>query len=253
MFTSLLMWVSAWALSAQEIVMDESAALTQVYGESVRSDALLPMNDLGMEAGYVLYETDITVDEDGEQTLSVENVRDHAAVCLDGQLLGGLSDGKKELVFRSEAGAHKLRIYVENIGRVTYGPEILDNSKGIFGSITLNDTDLEQWNMIPLRIRDCSVSALRFGPRQTDGLPCFRRGQFTVDAVGDVYVDVSGWSMGEIWINGQYIGTYWEENSQQTLQVPKEILSKGNNSIVAFELRNSGKASMRLTDAVVFK
>ena len=30
-------------------------------------------------------------------------------------------------------GIHKLSIYTENIGRITYGPEILDNSKGIYG------------------------------------------------------------------------------------------------------------------------
>ena len=41
---------------AQELKMTECASLTQVYGEVSESEELLPMNDVGVEFGYVLYE-----------------------------------------------------------------------------------------------------------------------------------------------------------------------------------------------------
>ena len=55
---------------AQELKMIESAPLTQVYGEISESDELLPMNDVGMEFGYVLYEAAVTVPE-GEALLEL--------------------------------------------------------------------------------------------------------------------------------------------------------------------------------------
>ena len=41
---------------AQELKMTECAPLTQIYGEVSESDELLPMGDVGVEFGYVLYQ-----------------------------------------------------------------------------------------------------------------------------------------------------------------------------------------------------
>ena len=41
--------------------MTEYAPLTQIYGEVCESDELLPMGDVGVEFGYVLYQAAITV------------------------------------------------------------------------------------------------------------------------------------------------------------------------------------------------
>ena len=41
--------------------MQEVAALEQVYGDVQESEGLLPMNELGIEFGYALYEAEITV------------------------------------------------------------------------------------------------------------------------------------------------------------------------------------------------
>ena len=46
---------------AQELKMTEYAPLTQIYGEVCESDELLPMGDVGVEFGYVLYQAAITV------------------------------------------------------------------------------------------------------------------------------------------------------------------------------------------------
>ncbi len=53
--------------------MQEVAALEQVYGDVQESEGLLPMNELGIEFGYALYEAEITV-EDVDPILAVENI-----------------------------------------------------------------------------------------------------------------------------------------------------------------------------------
>ena len=186
--------------AAQEIKMSQTAPLEQVYGETVEDDALLPMNELDMDFGYALYETTVDVEEENP-TLTIENVRDYAVVYADGKLQGYLKDSSKSLKTNLPIGIHKLSIYTENIGRITYGPEILDNSN----------------------------------PAQ------------------ETFLDVSGWGMGEVWINGQYLGAYWEENTEKTLEIPAGALIAGNNEIVVFELKNNEQASMTLTDKPIFK
>lgn len=248
-----ILWLLPLPVVAQEIPMQEMAGLKQVYGEMFQADTPLPMNDMNIELGYVLYETEIKTETD-ELVLAVENVRDYATVYWDGKFLGELTDEKKELAFQSGTGTHKLQFYVENIGRITYGPEILDNQKGIFGCVVLNDTEIGNWRMIPLHIRESQPDRLQFTPMvPMVEEPCFYRGMFVLDATKDAYLDFSGWSMGEIWVNEHYIGAYWEENPQQSLQVPASYLTKGENRVVVFELKKSGKQMMKLADTPVFK
>ena len=93
---------------AQELKMTECAPLTQIYGEVSESDELLPMGDVGVEFGYVLYQAAITVPA-GEAALELENVRDYAAVYLDGVFQGTLTDNRKTLVLKAETGQHTLQ------------------------------------------------------------------------------------------------------------------------------------------------
>ncbi len=67
------------SVSAQEIQMSETASLEQIYGEVQEAQELLPMNELGIEFGYALYETTVTAGEKNP-VLALENVRDYASV-----------------------------------------------------------------------------------------------------------------------------------------------------------------------------
>ena len=175
---------------AQELKMTECAPLTQIYGEVSESDELLPMGDVGVEFGYVLYQAAITVPA-GEAALELENVRDYAAVYLDGVFQGTLTDNRKTLVLKAETGQHTLQLYVENIGRITYGPEILDNSKGLFGEARLAGETIAGWTITPLEVRDADPETLEFEALGPCNTPCFRRGQFDRAAhEGAVYLDV---------------------------------------------------------------
>lgn len=248
----LLLLLLARPAAAQEIKMLQTASLEQVYGESVEDNCLLPINDLDMDFGYALYETTVNVGEENP-TLTVENVRDYAVVYIDGKLQGYLKDNRKNLETKLSPGTHELSIYAENIGRITYGPEILDNSKGIYGSITLENKELESWKMTPLEIKECEVNGLTF----TEGdcsIPCFHKGYVQIEnPAQETFLNTSGWGMGEVWINGQYLGAYWEENAEKTLAISPGILVKGKNEIVVFELKKNGQNTMSLTDKPTFR
>ena len=159
-------------LYAQEITFDKQAELKQAYLKQVDSETLLPMNDLNMEFGYVLYEAEIVTESESEE-LELENVRDYAAVYVDGKLQVTLTGNRKKIAIKANPGKHLLQLYVENIGRITYGPEITDNSKGLFGEVTLNGNDIEKWKITPLNIKKYPVKDLKFDVRNESEAPIF--------------------------------------------------------------------------------
>ncbi len=232
--------------------MQETANPEQVYGTRIESETLLPMNELDIEFGYVLYEANLTVHSE-DAVLEIENIRDYAVVYLDDQFQGTVTDNRKKLLLPVEAGEYTLRLYAENIGRITYGPEILDNQKGLFGTIAINGEKIENWQMTHLQIRETNVQELDFSKINVSDQPCFYRAYFEISEPGEWYLDVSGWGMGEVWINGCYLGSYWEEEKQQSIQVPVSLQKEGKNELIVFELKNNKQTHMVFSEEPVFK
>lgn len=248
----IVMFIFQIPLIAQEIILDKKASLEQVYTDTFESDNLLSMNDLDVEIGYVLYESVITTKSNNEE-LEFENVRDYAVVYVDGNFQGTVSNNKKKVNIETIAGEHKLQLYVENIGRITYGPEILDNSKGLFGNVTLDGEDLIKWKMTTLNIRNCSPENLIFDNDIQSQIPCFHKGKFKLTELKNVYLEISGWGMGEVWINNKYMGAYWEQEKQQSIKIQSDDLVLGENEIVVFELKNNNQNKMKLVNKPIFK
>ncbi|WP_437918165.1 hypothetical protein [Sphingobacterium sp. LRF_L2] len=250
--TGVLMIIFCTTLNAQEIILRDKASVKQVFQDEVESQNALPMDEVGVDFGYILYRAEITTSATESTTLTLENVRDYAAVYVDDYFQGTLTDKKKKIVLNCAPGLHKLELYVENIGRITYGPEILDNSKGIFGNVTVGQRVLENWVMIPLNIREMHPDNLNFDMTSDDEYPGFYKGFFEFNDIKNVYLDVSGWGMGEVWINGHYLGSYWEEEKQQSIQIQADLLNRGKNELVVFELKKIKEPKMRLSAAPVF-
>lgn len=244
--------LASQTLVAQEIVFNQKAALEQVYQKPVEAEGLLPMNDLNVDFGYVLYQSEITTQSESED-LELENVRDYAAVYVDGKLQGRVTDNNKKIAIKTNPGKYLLQIYVENIGRITYGPEITDNSKGLFGEVTLDGNEVENWKMIPLNIKKYPVKDLKFENRAEVETPGFYRGKFELKELKNNYLDITGWGMGEVWVNQKYVGSYWEEEKQRSILIPSEDLVQGENEIVVFELKNNQQKTMKLSQTPVFK
>lgn len=238
---------------AQQIEITEMAGLAQISGEAQDNDVPLSMNDMDMvSGGYLLYETEVEANGE-EAVLAVENICDYAAVYVGEKRYGELSDTHKELTLALPEGTHKLQLYVENIGRITYGPEILDNTRGLWGVITYADNELDGWTMTPIEVKECAVGELIYEAFKPTEMPGFFKGTFSLDASREVHLNMSGWGMGEVWVNNEFVGTYWENNLQQSIQVPAGNLKEGENTVVVFELKNNGNSSLSLSDKIVFK
>ena len=69
----------------------------------------------------------------------------------------------------------------------------------------------------------------------------------------DCHISIKGWGMGELWVNGEYLGAYWEENATQSIEVPASVLKQGKNEVVLFELKNNSQRSVSLSDKPVYK
>jgi len=236
---------------AQEVRMTEKATANQIFGLQVTSDKLLPMSDLNMDNGYVLYQSKINIESE-DAVLEVENIRDYATVYINGVFQGVLNDNQKKITLLSKPGNYTMQLYAENIGRITYGPEILDNSKGVFGSICVDGKDVDNWEITELKVKGCSVNKLIYSEKNIK-IPCFHKGYFSIESPEEIYLDITGWGMGEAWINGQYAGSYWEAEKQRTIQIPASILKKGINDVVVFELKNNEQKVARLSNVPVFK
>lgn len=237
-------------INAQEFRLTETATADQIYGVQVESESLLPMNELNIDFGYILYQAIIKIESENA-VLEVENVRDFATVYVNGEFQGVLKDGTKKLSLSATPGNYTLQLYAENIGRITYGPEILDNSKGLFGNCFLDGESVQNWKITELKVRNCTISDLKFTDNKLS-IPGFHKGNFTIDAIGDIYLDVTGLGMGEAWVNGNYIGSYWEAEKQRTIRIPAQILKKGINEVVIFELKNNAHETLWLSKNPIF-
>jgi len=248
-----LIMFSGQALIAQDIILEQKAGLSQVYQKTIAAENVLSMNDLNVEFGYVLYQTEIETHTESEE-LELENIRDYAAVYVDGQLQGAVNDSRKSLALQVKQGKHQLQLYVENIGRITYGPEITDNSKGVFGEVTLDGNKLQNWKMIPLHVRNYPIKDLVFEQKKEgDDTPGFYKGEFETKQLKKIYLNMTGWGMGEVWLNKKYLGSYWEEEKQQSILIPLEELIAGKNEIVIFELKNNQQKKVSLSTTPIFK
>lgn len=237
----------------QVIQLHEMAELSQVYGETEESEELVSMNDLGIEFGYILYAVEVEIAEERTYTLKIDNIRDYVAVYVDDTYRGSLTDNNKNLPLELTKGKHSIKLYSENIGRITYGPEILDNSKGLWGNAFLDNIRLSKWKITPLKIREYQIEDMVFEELSEARFPAFLRGSFIIDKIETVYLDTSGWGMGEVWINGQYVGAYWEEEALQSVPIPASTLRRGANEVVVFELKNNYRETIKVVAEPVFK
>jgi beta-galactosidase len=58
----------------------------------------------------------------------------------------------------------------------------------------------------------------------------------SIDAIGDVYFDMSEWTKGIVWINGHNLGRYWNIGPQMRLYCPAPWLKPGDNTALIFDL-----------------
>jgi beta-galactosidase len=211
----------------------------EVLSQPVHSATPLSMEMLDQAYGFILYRTHLGGPRQ-EAILHVRELHDRALLFLDGQYHATLEreTGDEYASFEiSEAGL-RLDLLVENMGRVNFGPGLLDR-KGILGGVTFADQFQFGWENYPLPLDD--LSGLRFLPLEPSAIkaPAFYRTTLEVDDPADTFLALPGWTKGVAWLNGFNLGRYWSRGPQQTLYIPGALLKHGANELIVFELHGT--------------
>lgn len=223
-------------ITVPPIAFDESASLFDNLPPAVRSPQPGPMESYGQNYGFILYRTKLVGRRDGK--LQVSELRDYGLVYVDGRLVGTIDRAKNETgleVAKAEPPNEALDILVEGMGRINYGPRLIDR-KGITDRVTLSNMTLMGWDVHPLPMDGEFLRRLRYVRRPADRPANFFRGRFDIGRKGDTYLDMSGWKKGVVWVNGHNLGRYWDIGPQKRLYCPASFLRTGENEIVVFDL-----------------
>jgi beta-galactosidase len=194
--------------------------------------------------GLVLYRRKIPA---AAAALTLDGVRDYATVFRDGCYVDYVSrvrhaslraGNRLELPAIAGSKASQLDILVDSFGHVGYGQAMADR-KGIVGSIRLGDDELENWDVHSLPLDDGYIRQLKpvIGERKRPGI--FFKATLQLDQSGDSYIDMSGWTKGYLWVNGQLLGRYWKFGPQQRLYCPASWLRHGDNELLILDMHQT--------------
>lgn len=221
-----------------------TASLWDVEASIGRAFALqtaLPMEPLGQSVGFISYEYANVALARGLTTLQLPTQwADRALVFVNATQVGVALVGFNTSVSWSQptAGTCVLRILVENMGRVNFGPALPLQTKGMRGVPLLNGTALAgPLTAHSLSLEETQLRGLVWGACKQ--APCFARFDWNVTAprVPDTFLRFDGWSKGVVFVNGFNLGRYWQAMvPQRTMFVSRHLLRPGANSVVLLEL-----------------
>jgi len=223
------------SIALDQIKFTKEIGIFDQLAEGKVSEQPLTFEDLNQAYGYMLYKTQITGGKKAE--LKIDGLRDYGIIYIDGKRKGTLDRrlGQESLLLDIPAGTHTLEIFVENMGRINFGPNLLKNKKGIVGQVSFGGMPLKSWTMYTLPFDKVEASKINAVKAKRDS-PVLKLGSFHVNTPADTYLDLRKWGKGVIWVNGHNLGKYWSIGPQQTIYLPAEWLKKGANEIIVLEL-----------------
>lgn len=215
----------------------------------VHSAAPKFMEDIGQSYGYIMYSTTLTGPTD-KKTLKFDTLHDRARVYLNGEFKGWFErsrHGDEIVIGLGKGETARLDILCENMGRINYGPYIIDR-KGINGI----RFDLQYhfgWDMYPLPMTDLSALEFKAETGKTD-TASFMRGFLDIDGEPkDTFISLDGLHKGVAFVNGFNLGRYYNDaGPQKTLYCPAPMLKSGRNEIIVFESDSVDSETIEFTD-----
>jgi beta-galactosidase len=91
---------------------------------------------------------------------------------------------------------------------------------------------LAGWEIYTLPCEMTFTTGLKFIKADSIAAPGFFRGTFSVQKLGDTFLDMSGWKKGVVWVSFRNLGRYWSIGPQQCLYLPGPWLQIGTNEII---------------------
>ena len=240
-----------------KVVLSERADLfenLERISTPIRSVTPKFMEDLGQNFGYILYRSTVKGPRE-RRSIEVEPIHDRVQIFLDGEKKGAYCrwalPAASELVsleldFGEEAC---IDLLVENMGRVNYGPKLLDR-KGI-SKVRIGRPHHFGWDIYTLPMEN-ELERLEFERIEEDHLegPVFLRGYLDIDGEPcDAFLRLDGFHKGFVKVNGFNLGRYFNDaGPQKTLYVPAPVLHSGRNEILVFESDSADGATVEFTD-----
>lgn len=200
---------------------------------------------LGLNHGVVRYRTSILGPMTG--AISITGLADLAEIRLDGELVGrlggiGLDPGfpaasTNQLPIEVGAGDHDLDVTVFSLGRVNFGPE-LGTTKGL-RRVRLDYQQLFGFEQFALELTELPDLGRSWQPVSNE--PGFHRAVATLDEPADTYLELPGWQLGYVYLNGFNLGRYWNPaGPQRTLYAPAPFWRAGENELIVLEFGDPG-------------
>lgn len=222
----------------QTVALGEPVRLFEdpaAWGSWSRWDSLPVLDELETDARLAVYRTELS--GDGPGVLTLGEVRDRAAVFLDGAPVGILEREHHERAIALPRGHGRLELVVEDQGRVNYGARIGEH-KGLVGPALLDGVPLTDWEVLAIDL-DRVPCLWETGPSDGRGSgvgPTAWRAHFSAEPAVDLFLETAPWGKGIAWINGFCLGRYWRRGPQHTLFVPGPVLRADRNELVVLEL-----------------
>ncbi len=233
------------AMDIPPIAMSRSASLWENLPPAETSVQPQPMEAFGQNQGLILYRTRLSGHKSGK--LNIKELHDYALVFVDGVFAGKLDRREGESSAEIPRGKDKnpvLDILVEAMGRINFGPAIIDR-KGITERVTLNRMTLMNWEVFKLPLDGSYISSLQPAGATASRPGLFFKGTFELSEVADTFFDMTGYKKGIVWVNGHNLGRYWEIGPQKRLYCPGPWLKKGRNEILVFDLHVMEPATVK--------
>lgn len=191
--------------------------------------------------GYMMYWK--VFDQAIDGVLSLDGIRDYAQIAVNDSTIAIVDRNMpaaavlRKVRVSIPAGG-RLKIIVENMGRINFGKKLWDDHKGMTKALKINGKAIEGWSSH--QIMDYISSADFQGsnpetPFKQNGRNCYR-GTFFLSDTADTWLDMHGFGKGVVVVNGHNLGRYWEIGPQYSLYVPGVWLHKGENQISILDM-----------------
>lgn len=235
-----------------KLELDERCSIfdaAKLLAKPVHTAAPQFMEDIGQYYGFTLYSTTVDGPRD-EAEIKFDSVHDRAVVFIDGKYRGYYERTREgePVSFSLEKGENcRIDILCENMGRVNYGPKIMDR-KGVKG-VRFNLQYHFGWDMYPLPLDN--ISLLEYKHESGDvKTASFLKGTLKIEGEPhDTFMRLDGFTKGVVFVNGFNIGRYYNPaGPQKTLYVPAPMLKKGDNEVVVFETDHSDRSFVTFLD-----
>jgi len=217
----------------------QSPLLARLPAKSVDSDNVLSMEDIDQNFGFVDYRK--TFDAGLKGTLDAGPPRDYVSIMVNGKVVSEAFNGFRPAVNAiaklDEPGPCTLDILVHNLGRNSLITSIAGQRKGLTANPTLDGTAITGWKIYSMPLDDPDqLPAATNAATGTPTGPTFFTGSFTLNDLGETYLDMSNWHFGVVWVNGHNLGRFWDVGTSRAIYLPSVWQNKGENQITVLEL-----------------